>query len=151
MNKESLASRRQRSTTICAYVFLIPVIVLMAVFLFYPIVQTFINSFTSWNGISANKSFNGIYNWNKLLHDADFWKAFFNNIKIMILSLVIQMPIGILLATFLDTGGRKYNFFKVICSTMFLRQTAESSAEFPSCSAAVWLTFSEARPTHCTR
>ena len=114
MNKESLASRRQRSTTICAYVFLIPVIVLMAVFLFYPIVQTFINSFTSWNGISANKSFNGIYNWNKLLHDADFWKAFFNNIKIMILSLVIQMPIGILLATFLDTGGRKYNFFKVI-------------------------------------
>jgi raffinose/stachyose/melibiose transport system permease protein len=114
MNNETLASRRQRSTTICAYVFLIPVIALMVIFLFYPIVQTFINSFTSWNGISANKTFNGLYNWNKLIHDGDFWKAFLNNIKIMVLSLVIQMPIGILLATFLDTGGRKYNFFKII-------------------------------------
>ena len=55
MNKESLASRRQRSTTICAYVFLIPVIVLMAVFLFYPIVQTFINSFTSWNAGASDR------------------------------------------------------------------------------------------------
>ena len=32
----------------------------------------------------------------------------------MLLSLVIQMPIGILLATFLDAGGRKLNFFKII-------------------------------------
>lgn len=53
-------------------------------------------------------------NWQKLISDKDFWRAFLNNVKIMILSLVIQMPIGILLATFLDADGKKFNFFKVI-------------------------------------
>ncbi len=112
--KNSLAARRQRSTNLCAAVFLLPVLIMIAVFMVYPIIQTFINSFTQWNGISTTKTFNGLYNWNKLLHDSDFWRSFLNNVKIMILSLIIQMPIGILLATFLDAGGRKFNFFKVI-------------------------------------
>lgn len=114
MNKNSLAYKQQKAVNRCAAVFLLPVVLLMVVFLFYPIVQTFINSFTKWNGISADKTFNGLYNWNKLIHDGDFWRAFLNNVKIMVLSLVIQMPIGILLATFLDAGGRKFNIFKIL-------------------------------------
>lgn len=114
MNKTSLAARRQRSINICAFIFLLPVAILMIVFLFYPIIQTFINSCMKWNGISADKTFNGLYNWNKLVHDTDFWRAFLNNVKIMVLSLIIQMPIGILLATFLDAGGKKFNIFKVL-------------------------------------
>ncbi len=113
-NKGSLAKRRKRSIAICSLVFLLPVLILLCTFLVYPIVQTFINSFTKWNGISADKVFNGVVNWQKLLGDKDFWRAFLNNIKIMVLSLIIQMPIGILLATFLDAGGKKFNFFKVI-------------------------------------
>lgn len=112
--KASLAATRQKKISTCAAVFLIPVVVLMVVYIAYPIVDTFINSFTQWNGISSGKKFIGFYNWNKLLHDAKFWRAFLNNIIVMFLSLVIQMPIGILLATFLDAGGRKFNFFKVI-------------------------------------
>ena len=114
MNENALAKKRQKSINICAAVFLAPVIILMVIFLFYPIVQTFINSTMKWNGISANKTFNGLYNWNKLIHDTDFWRAFLNNVKIMVLSLIIQMPIGILLATFLDAGGRKFNIFKIL-------------------------------------
>ena len=110
----SLARRRKRSIAICSFIFLLPVLILLIVFLVYPIVQTFLNSFTKWNGISATKTFNGLTNWQKLIGDKDFWRAFLNNVKIMILSLLIQMPIGILLATFLDAGGRKFNFFKVI-------------------------------------
>ena len=114
MNKNSLAYKKQKSVNICAAVFLLPVILLMAIFLFYPIVQTFINSLMKWNGISADKTFNGLANWTKLVGDSDFWRAFLNNVKIMVLSLVIQMPIGILLATFLDAGGKKFNIFKIL-------------------------------------
>lgn len=110
----SLAARRKRSVAICSFVFLLPVLVLLFIFLVYPIIQTFLNSLTKWNGISATKTFNGLANWQKLVGDKDFWRAFLNNIKIMVLSLLIQMPIGILLATFLDAGGRKFNIFKVI-------------------------------------
>lgn len=114
MNKNTLAARKQKSVNRCAAIFLLPVILLMIVFLFYPIVQTFINSFTSWNGISAEKTFNGLANWKKLIGDSDFWRAFLNNVKIMVLSLCIQMPVGILLATFLDAGGKKFNIFKIL-------------------------------------
>lgn len=115
MNKKSaLAVRRGRQTNIIAAFFLFPVLFFMAIYIVYPIISTFISSFTSWNGISANKTFNGLTNWIKLFHDEDFWRAFTNNLKIMVLSLVIQQPIGFLLATFLDAKGKKYNFFKVL-------------------------------------
>lgn len=111
-NTMSLAEKRRRSYGICAAVFLAPVLIFLAVYLLYPIIATFINSLYQWNGISADKKFLGLGNWVKLVTDSDFWRAFFNNIKIMVLSLIIQMPIGILLATFLDAVGRKGNVFK---------------------------------------
>lgn len=111
--KQTLAARRKRQTNQIALAFLLPVFLLMIVYIAYPIVSTFISSFTSWNGISANKTFNGLTNWKKLISDEDFWHAFLNNLKIMVLSLIIQQPIGFLLATFLDSRGKKYNGFKV--------------------------------------
>lgn len=86
----------------------------LAVYLLYPIIATFINSLHQWNGISAEKTFLGLANWIKLIRDSNFWKAALNNVKIMVLSLVIQMPIGILLATYLDAVGKKGNAFKAI-------------------------------------
>lgn len=86
----------------------------LAVYLLYPIIATFVNSLHQWNGISAEKTFLGLANWIKLVKDSNFWKAALNNVKIMILSLVIQMPIGILLATYLDAVGKKGNFFKAV-------------------------------------
>lgn len=110
----SLAARRKTQIAVCALVFLLPVLIFLIAYLVWPIVATFVNSFFQWNGISADRKFIGFANWDKLLHDMDFWRAFGNNIKVMILSLVIQMPIGILLATFLDAGGKKFNIFKSI-------------------------------------
>ena len=94
--------------------FLFPVLFFLAVYLLYPIIATFINSLHQWNGISAGKTFLGLANWIKLIRDSNFWKAALNNVKIMVLSLVIQMPIGILLATYLDAVGKKGNAFKAI-------------------------------------
>lgn len=107
-----LEKQRRKSNAICAAVFLFPVLLLMGAYLLYPIIATFINSLYQWNGISADKTFAGLYNWTKLIGDSDFWRAALNNVKIMVLSLVIQMPIGILLATFLDATGKKGNIFK---------------------------------------
>ena len=86
----------------------------MVVYVFYPIVDTFITSGYQWNGISANKTFIGLQNWIKLVQDVKFWTAFKNNVIIMVLSIVIQIPLGLALATFLDFGGKKLTVFKVI-------------------------------------
>ncbi len=110
----SLLLQRQRDTRRVAAVFLAPVSIILLIFIVYPIVSTFLNSFYHWDGISANKLFNGLDNWIKISRDISFWIAFKNNVVIMILSIAIQLPIALALATLLEFTGRKLNFAKVI-------------------------------------
>ena len=110
----SLLAIRQRNTRKVAALFLAPVTILMVIYIFYPIIDTFITSAYQWNGISADKKFIGIQNWITLIQDKSFWIAFKNNLIIMVLSIVIQIPLGLALATFLDFGGKKLTIFKVI-------------------------------------
>lgn len=111
---ESIARRRQRSTNTAAIIFLLPVALIMIVFIFYPIVESFIISGYKWNGITADKEFIGIDNWIKLVQDKNFWYAFRNNIIIMVLSIIIQIPLGLAEATFIEFAGCKGKIFKVL-------------------------------------
>ncbi|MGL6201195.1 MAG: carbohydrate ABC transporter permease [Lachnospiraceae bacterium] len=110
----SLAEKRKRDINRTAVIFLLPITILMVVYIFYPIIDTFITSLYKWNGISVDKTFVGLKNWVKLATDTSFWTSFKNNIVVMILSICIQIPIGLALATFIDFGGKKMTIFKVL-------------------------------------
>ncbi len=111
---DTMQKRNSREIGIAATVFLAPALIVIAIYVIYPIIQSFITSGYDWNGYSSNKTFIGLANWAELLKDSKFWHAFKNNIVIMLLSIVLQMPIGLALATFLDKTGKKGNVFKVI-------------------------------------
>jgi raffinose/stachyose/melibiose transport system permease protein len=49
-----------------------------------------------------------------LVTDRNFWAAFGNNVIIMFLSLLFQVPFAMALATFLDITGKKGFVFKVV-------------------------------------
>ncbi len=110
----TLAQKRQKDTNRVAAVFLAPVIILLVIFIFYPIVETFRVSAFEWNGISSDLKFIGLGNWEKLMKDDKFWTAFLNNIKVMVLSILIQIPLGIAMATFVEFAGKKATIFKII-------------------------------------
>lgn len=114
MKEMSMTKRRSRDTAIAAAVFLAPALLVIAIYIVYPIISTFITSCYEWNGYSSNKIFIGLANWLELFRDGTFWSAFRNNIIVMVLSIVLQMPIGLALATFLDYAGKRGNVFKVI-------------------------------------
>lgn len=109
-----LAHVESRNTAIAAAVFLFPAIALIIVYMVYPIIDTFLTSQYSWNGISSDKVAIGLENWRTLAGDGKFWDAFKHNVIVMVFSILLQIPIGMLLATFLDAGGRKLNIFKII-------------------------------------
>ncbi|MBQ7470105.1 MAG: sugar ABC transporter permease [Pseudobutyrivibrio sp.] len=109
-----LAQAKAKSTAIAATVFLFPALLLIGIFIVYPVIDTFVISGYKWNGISADKVFVGLENWKTLLHDEMFWKSFQHNLIVMVFSIVLQIPLGMLLATFLDAGGKKFNIFKII-------------------------------------
>lgn len=113
-NRSSLAVRRQREVNKAAAVFLAPVVLVLVVYIFYPIVNTFQISTLDWNGISDDAKFIGLDNWIELLHDKAFWTAFLNNIKVMLLSIAIQIPLGLAMATFVEFAGKKSTIFKIL-------------------------------------
>ena len=110
----SLQSVRQRSVRIAAACFLLPALFFIAVFIVYPVIETFITSTMRWSGMGGRRSFTGLDNWAVLVKDANFWRSFTNNIKIMFLSLLFQVPFAMALATFLDIAGKKALLFKVV-------------------------------------
>lgn len=110
---KTLHDSRAHQTRAAAAVFLAPVLLVLLVFTAYPIFDSFVTSLYKWNGITADRIYIGLGNWEQLLSDKVFWSAFTNNLKIVVLSIVIQLPIGMALATFLDFGGKRFNVFKV--------------------------------------
>jgi raffinose/stachyose/melibiose transport system permease protein len=110
----SLSSIRHRSIYIAATVFLLPALIFIAVYVLYPIVDSFVSSTMNWRGMGRGRTFAGLVNWINLVKDVNFWHAFVNNVKIMFLSLLFQVPFAMILATFLDLYGKKAAVFKVV-------------------------------------
>lgn len=106
-NTNAMAVRNRKEIAKAAAVFLAPALIVITIFIIYPIVQSFITSGYDWNGYSAAKKFIGLANWAALLKDGEFWHAFKNNLLVMFLSIVLQMPIGLALATFLNNSKSK--------------------------------------------
>lgn len=75
-----------------AWVFVLPSLILIIAFVFYPMIQAFITSFQT--GAGNNLEWTGIANYKRLLTDTTFKKALGNTV----LYLVIQVPIMIFLA-----------------------------------------------------
>lgn len=75
-----------------AWVFVLPSLILIIAFVFYPMIQAFITSFQT--GAGNNLDWTGIANYKRLLTDTTFKKALGNTV----LYLVIKVPIMIFLA-----------------------------------------------------
>ena len=112
--KVSLRDARQHSVRVAATAFLLPALIIIVVYIVYPIVYSFISSTTRWSGMGPGRTFVGLDNWATLIKDTNFWKSFANNLKIMFLSLLFQVPFAMALATFLDVTEKKGYLFKVV-------------------------------------
>ena len=112
---QGMAKRDARSTAVAATIFLFPAVALLVVYMIYPIVETFLISRLKWNGFYTAEKINvGWDNWAALIKDPLFWNAFLHNVILMVCSILIQIPLGMALATFLAAGGKKSNIFKIL-------------------------------------
>jgi ABC-type sugar transport system permease subunit len=94
--------------------FLLPTFLLLTLFMFRSIADSFYLSFTDWNGVAATKNLVGFLNWQTLVKDQKFMQALGNNLRVVVLSLVVQMPIALLLAFYLYRVGKKARPLKVL-------------------------------------
>ena len=107
-------TRRQRNQAWVAAAFLLPALLMLVVFLLYPLVSSFRLSLLNWNGLGNTAKYVGLQNWADLLHDSVFLNAIKNNGLLAVLSIAVQIPVGLVLAFLLDKAGRGSTFLKVM-------------------------------------
>lgn len=93
--------------------FLSPALFFYLLYFVIPVPMSFFYSFFNWNGITADMEFIGFRNWNTLFGDSVFWRSVVNNFVLVIMSILIQIPIGILLGTLVSSKLRGAKLFKL--------------------------------------
>lgn len=90
------------------HIFIIPAIVLVLVYLYYPIFDTLYTSlFDIRNFNFEQKTFVGLENYRKLMADPIFWYSMRNTVLMTLGTILIQLPIAFLLADGLSNYLRK--------------------------------------------
>lgn len=93
--------------------FVLPALLIYIVFMVNPIIQAFYLSLHKWSGISSeNLVFAGLNNYHDVFTNSAFWGSFKNLLWFMVLNIVIQMPIGLIMAIALSLGLKGTRFFK---------------------------------------
>jgi multiple sugar transport system permease protein len=115
----AMSSRRKRpknptavEDAIAGWVFIAPALIVLTVFIFYPIAQAFWLSFHEWSVISPAKPFIGLDNYRTFLDDPDFRIALRNTIWFSLGVVPIQTFLGLILAVIANRKLRGIAFFR---------------------------------------
>ncbi len=97
-----------------AAVFLAPAVVILAVFVGYPIVSGAYLSLTSWDGFGTVQEFIGLQNYATLLHDPQFWNSALVTAVYATGVSVLSVASGLMIALLLDAPMRGLGLYRGI-------------------------------------
>ncbi|MDP3949189.1 carbohydrate ABC transporter permease, partial [Microbacterium sp.] len=89
------------SQRLAPYLFILPFLVTLLIFWLVPVGRSVIMSFQEV--LYGQATFIGTANYERLWRDPVFWKAMFNSIRYMVLTLVILVPIPMVLAAIINS------------------------------------------------
>lgn len=119
---KSRAKRTKFKQAITIGLFVAPAIIVYSIYVLYPILSTLIYSFYDWDGMGVGV-FVGLQNYLNLFNDAIFWKALTNNSWVVLTSVFVQIPLGLIMALMLFAPIKGIRFFSSIYFFPFLMST----------------------------
>jgi len=99
MQKANVAymSRMKRQEALAGYLFLAPIVALMAVFVVYGVVFVANVSLHKWDGVDPSMmEWRGLRNFELLFTDPVFYNSLFNVLVFMVLTVTVQLFVGLL-------------------------------------------------------
>lgn len=106
--------RFDREQTLTAAVFLAPALVVLGVFVFYPILAAGQLSLTSWNGFDPVKPFVGLQNYVALTEDPEFWNSLLVTVLYAAGVCVLSVVSGLAVALLLDAPLRGLGLYRTV-------------------------------------
>lgn len=94
------------------YVFVLPLVSLLALFMVYPVLSTFYHAFTRWDGVMS-PVWVGVRNFQFMFQDKVFWIALKNNLLIL-LYVPLWLMLPLILASLLREQVVGWKFFRAV-------------------------------------
>lgn len=104
---------KKRLSQFGPWLYILPALILIIVFRLVPILGSFVISFFDWT-ISGPGKFIGLENYNRLIHDADFWKSMLNTFYLVIFVVPMTIVFSMLFAVLLNQIKWLKSFFRTI-------------------------------------
>lgn len=95
------------------WLYLFPALLIYTFTVLVPVVWSLVYSFFDWNGIGAMQ-FAGLDNYTRMFRDSKMLTAITNNFKFMLLGTVVQVFMGLFMATLLYNISRGSNILRVL-------------------------------------
>ncbi len=107
-----------------AWLYLLPAILFLAVFMVYPLVDVFIYSFEEgYNSASQTFFGRGLYNYSYVLHDPYFLQAVKNTLILVAITVPVSTGLALLIALALSSIKRLRNLFQTIYFLPYVTNT----------------------------
>ena len=103
-----------RTEKIVSFLFVLPSIILVGIFVYGAIGWNFIISLTAWDGFTPSYKFVGLDNYIRLFRDDFFINALKNNIILILFLIVGVTLVGLVLAILLDQNVKGENCFRTV-------------------------------------
>lgn len=127
-NARTAALAKRKQTSFLWYLFLIPTILGIILFMVYPIAEAFRLSFFDSNG--TIESWNGLNNYRYILNDPVFRKTIFNSFFITFFQLLIALPAGFVIAVVINSLNRGKNVLKSLFFIPYVTPAVAAGALF---------------------
>ena len=96
------------------YLFILPIFILFAVFIVYPIVYNILISFYEWSGVGAEKLFVGLQNYKTVFSGKVIYKILRNFVVFALVTITTQAVLGMIFASFFINRLRGSSVFRIL-------------------------------------
>lgn len=119
VNLEHHRAKRKaaRSKILTFWVFISPGLLIYLLYNIFSIVRTFYYSTMQWTGLSTQMKFIGLENHIRAIQDPKLWLALGNNLKLVFVSIFVQITFGLVLALIINS---KINGVKTLRTIFFM-------------------------------
>ncbi len=87
------------------YLFMLPNLILAAMFTVYPTVMSWYFAFLNWSGFTSHKEWVGFANFREIIGDSFFWDAYIRSFQFMLVAVPAQVGLAFIVALVLNDSS----------------------------------------------
>ncbi|TJY42654.1 sugar ABC transporter permease [Cohnella pontilimi] len=124
-------SRLASSPIFVGYLFVAPILLLMGIWFYYPLLRSFLYSLQDVSFLNPSAAhFIGLDNYKAILHDPDFWNALRNSAWLTVIAVPAQTLIALVIAVGLNKVIRLRGVFRTLYYVPYITSTVAVTTVF---------------------